>query len=297
MPAVYYHLVGGKIRGQTAVGRRDYLTDALGSITATTDSAAHVENRYRSKPSGGLLSKAGIATDSRFLWTGDTGSRLTGCNSAEQYNIARHYGTRLARWVSVDPSWPVETAYIYSRANPTSILDPGGMACLMKQADIEVKLSTWPRCTAVCVKNWWDPESWSCGRCLYDLNSLMEIMVTVRGCKNCVMYQWVSEDGGPYRRDSALGWPYPWTCTGKGKPWEFCNTNDNPYERGTFTPCAAYFSRELNFITCVCCSGFSGCFKWGVYHSASGCNAFCDHWGPTWLGKNASLYNCLWAAQ
>ncbi len=63
--------------------RRDYLTDTLGSVTAAVNSSGAIENTSRCKPYGDMLSK-----------TGDTGSRNTGKKAAEQYNQARHYGTK-----------------------------------------------------------------------------------------------------------------------------------------------------------------------------------------------------------
>ncbi|RYG96655.1 MAG: hypothetical protein EON58_11580 [Alphaproteobacteria bacterium] len=128
MPVTNYRTLNGRMRGQTTLGSRtDYLTDALGSVTATVTASAVVENTYRHKPYGGQLSKTGTGVDPRFLWTGDTGSRTTGTSNAEQYNRARHYGSRQGNWTSVDPLWPKESAYIYVSGRPTAWTDPSGM--------------------------------------------------------------------------------------------------------------------------------------------------------------------------
>ncbi|RYG38344.1 hypothetical protein EON81_03920 [bacterium] len=128
MPVTSYRTLNGRMRGQTTSGvRTDYLTDALGSVTATVTDSAVVENTYRHKPYGERLSKTGTGVDPRFLWTGDTGSRSTGASHAEQYNRARHYGSEQATWTSVDTLWPSESAYGYVKANPTTKRDPGGM--------------------------------------------------------------------------------------------------------------------------------------------------------------------------
>ncbi|MCW5944135.1 MAG: hypothetical protein KIS66_18055 [Fimbriimonadaceae bacterium] len=128
MPVTNYRTVNGRMIGETTDGvRTDYLTDALGSVTATVDQSQNVLNTYRYKPYGGLLAKTGSSPDPKFLWTGDTGSRTTGLAYSEQYNRARHYGSRQANWTSVDPLWPGESDYGYCKSNPLSKFDPNGL--------------------------------------------------------------------------------------------------------------------------------------------------------------------------
>jgi|GEM_PF-4538843 len=131
MPVTNYFAVNGKIIGESTNGvRTDYLTDALGSITATVDNHGNVLNTYRYKPYGGLLSKTGTAPDPRFMWTGNTGSRTTKAPGAEQYNRARHYGTTQAQWTTRDPMWPNERSYGYCFGDPITATDPFGLACI-----------------------------------------------------------------------------------------------------------------------------------------------------------------------
>ena len=56
----------------------DYLTDALGSVTATVDQSGTVQNTYRYKPYGDLLAKTGTGNDPKFLWVGSQGYRQRG---------------------------------------------------------------------------------------------------------------------------------------------------------------------------------------------------------------------------
>ena len=127
MPVTNYHTLNGELLGETGPGgRRFYGKDALGSVVATYDQNGTLENTYRYKPYGGLLSKTGSAPDPRFMWTGSTGSRTTGASYAEQYNRARHYESRQAGWTSVDALWPFQAAYCYSDSAPTQQLDPSG---------------------------------------------------------------------------------------------------------------------------------------------------------------------------
>jgi hypothetical protein len=66
------------------------MVDFLGSITGTTNvTTGAIVNTYRYKPYGAKLSGGTIGLG--FFWTGNTGSRSSGKQFAEQYNRARHY--------------------------------------------------------------------------------------------------------------------------------------------------------------------------------------------------------------
>ena len=74
MPVTNYLTVNGEIIGESTGGvRTDYLTDALGSVTATVDQSASVVNTYRYKPYGELLAKTGTGSDPIFGWVGSQG--------------------------------------------------------------------------------------------------------------------------------------------------------------------------------------------------------------------------------
>jgi len=128
MAVTSYDTLNGRIRGQSSAGARtDFLTDALGSVTATVDSTPAVVNTYRNKAYGVQLAKTGAGIDPKFLWAGDTGSRNTGLGGSDFYNRARHYGASHATWTTVDPIWPDELAYAYVAGNPTTRIDPQGL--------------------------------------------------------------------------------------------------------------------------------------------------------------------------
>ncbi len=127
MPVRNYHCVNGRLIAEiTTTVRTDYMTDALGSVTGTLNSSQTVVNTYRYKPYGELLAKTGAGVDPAFLWNGTTQSRKTGLAYSDQYNRARHYGTRQGQWTTVDPLWPGESAYGYARQNPGTLVDPEG---------------------------------------------------------------------------------------------------------------------------------------------------------------------------
>ncbi len=128
MPVVNYHSANGRLIGETTSGvRTDYMSDALGSVTGTLNASQAVVNTYRYKPYGELLAKTGSAADPAFMWNGTTQSRRTGLTFSDQYNRARHYGTRQGQWTTVDPLWPSERAYLYCHNLPTSLVDIWGL--------------------------------------------------------------------------------------------------------------------------------------------------------------------------
>lgn len=129
MGVTTYYSVGGEILGERAgATRRDYLRDALGSVTATkVTSETTLQNTYRYKPYGERLSKTGAADDPRFQWNGTSGYRETSISHSSSYVRARHYGHQEGRWTTVDPLWPWTASYDYARSMPTFLVDPSGL--------------------------------------------------------------------------------------------------------------------------------------------------------------------------
>lgn len=127
MAVTNYHTVNGEIIGETTSGARiGYLTDGLGSVTATQNSAGTTLATYRYKPYGSLLAKTGGGVDPAFLWVGTFGYRGTGMTHATTYVRARTFAIALGRWTSVDEIWPHEPAFRYGDSNPTSKVDVSG---------------------------------------------------------------------------------------------------------------------------------------------------------------------------
>jgi hypothetical protein len=104
-----------------------YHTDALGSVTMTTDQNGDVLNEYRYKPFGTVKTKTGTAPDPKFLWVGSLGYRQTGRIYSDAYVRARHYGYLQGAWTSVDPLWPREGAFVYVSWEIVSASDPTGL--------------------------------------------------------------------------------------------------------------------------------------------------------------------------
>jgi RHS repeat-associated protein len=135
MPVTSYYSVGGELLGEeTAGARRDYLTDALGSVTALVDSTAAVLNTYRYKPYGSQLSKTGTASDPLFTWVGSQGYRQTGKSYSDVYVRARHYDNATGRWTTQDPfryedGW---NPFAYAQNSAVLVTDPSGRLCKYK---------------------------------------------------------------------------------------------------------------------------------------------------------------------
>jgi RHS repeat-associated protein len=130
MGVTSYYSFGGEIIGEETGGvRRDYLTDALGSVTATVTGAGVVENTYRYKPYGEQLTKTGTGNDPKPKWLGTVGYRNSNTKFCDSYVRARHYGSSLGRWNSKDPIGIInETSYyIYVSNSPILVIDPSGL--------------------------------------------------------------------------------------------------------------------------------------------------------------------------
>lgn len=132
MGVTSYYSFGGEIIGEETGGtRRDYLTDALGSVTATVTGAGAIENTYRYKPYGEQLAKTGAGSDPRFTWIGTLGYRLSTLKFSDLYVRARHYSCRNGIWNTKDPNGYQDgiNRFLYVAANPILYIDPSGLKC------------------------------------------------------------------------------------------------------------------------------------------------------------------------
>lgn len=130
MPVTNYHTMNGEIIGETTSGvRTDYLTDALGSVTATMNQSAQIINTYRYKPFGALLAKTGTGADPAFGWVGTQGYRQTSKKFSNFHIRRRHYDMETARWTTKDPRGYEDGVNLYRNVgnNPVLATDPSGL--------------------------------------------------------------------------------------------------------------------------------------------------------------------------
>jgi len=125
-----YYAVNGQLLGQELANgsqRVDFLTDALGSVTATVDQTGTAQDSYRYTPYGQTLSTSGTGTVPDFRWVGTQGYRwCQGNNNSDYYVRARHYTSLQGRWTSVDPRWPSQSPYSYVKGSVTLWTDLTG---------------------------------------------------------------------------------------------------------------------------------------------------------------------------
>ena len=104
-------------------GARSFLTDAIGSTLALTDSTGTVQASYTFEPFGNTA-VSGATTTNSFAYTGRE-LDATGL----YFNRARYYHPQLQRFISEDPiglrAGP--NAYVYANQNPASLTDPLGL--------------------------------------------------------------------------------------------------------------------------------------------------------------------------
>lgn len=128
MPVTSYYSINGNLVGErTASGRTDYLSDALGSVTATAGSSGAVGNRYRYKPYGSQLSKTGADLDPKFRWIGQWGYRSTSIVNVSHYVRARHYGSGVGAFTTRDPFSPRVSPFSYVHGRVATYVDPSGL--------------------------------------------------------------------------------------------------------------------------------------------------------------------------
>lgn len=125
----YYCIRRVVIAESTSSTRVDFLRDALGNVTALSDSSGSISNRYRYKPYGTQIMTSGSPSSISHLWVGAYGYRYGATmRFANNYVRARHYGSLQGAWTSKDP---VRTErlqpYAYTYANPATRRDPSGM--------------------------------------------------------------------------------------------------------------------------------------------------------------------------
>lgn len=124
MATTWYHAVNKQLLAQTTSGSRtSYLTDGLGSVTATQNAAGTTTATWRYKPYGALLAKTGSGDDPAFRWCGANGHVDQGL-AYSLYAPLRHYSTSLGRWTCQAASWPHNYAFAYASNSPALRVDP-----------------------------------------------------------------------------------------------------------------------------------------------------------------------------
>jgi RHS repeat-associated protein len=114
----------------------DYVSDPLGSTIGLMNSAGTMTDRWEYWPFGEIVSHTGTnPTPLTFLgvigYFQDVLSKL-------YYVRARLLRVDIARWLTADPTWPGQPAYVYAANTPTSIVDPSGLDVCADQLNIDM---------------------------------------------------------------------------------------------------------------------------------------------------------------
>jgi len=180
--SVIYSNFCGMVVSETRSGvESDYVSDPLGSTIGLMGVTGTMTDRWEYWPWGEVVSRTGTnATPLTFLgilgYFKDVLDKLF-------YVRARHLRADLAKWLTVDPLWPNEQAYVYANEQPVSRVDPSGRVaviivagCVVACAACAVCLAGFisscsgcntPPCWAQCLQNIWNNLSgtwqWICG--------------------------------------------------------------------------------------------------------------------------------------
>jgi RHS repeat-associated protein len=105
-------------------GARSFLTDALGSTLALTDSTGAVQTSYTVDPFGNTTT-SGAANSNTFAYTS---RELDAANLNLYFYRARYYNPQLQRFISEDPIGFVGgiNLYEYASSNPVNQRNPSG---------------------------------------------------------------------------------------------------------------------------------------------------------------------------
>jgi RHS repeat-associated protein len=209
-----YYSVDGEVIGEKVAGgtRLDYLTDALGSISATVDQSGSVVNRYSYKPFGMILQKSGSGADPSFLWAGSHGYRQTGNKYSDIYVRARHYDTVNGRWTTKDPidyDNMLFNPYTYANDSPVTAIDPTGLYTI--ERDKCIKGSYW-----ICV----EPGDSTAVAANYPKPKLINAETAFKQCSSCFDEDSpvIGVNGGFFDLDTGKPLGPLVNCRGKGDP-------------------------------------------------------------------------------
>jgi RHS repeat-associated protein len=163
----YYTIDGQMLGYKDAGGRKDFLTDALGSVTGEVDqTGTNLTFNGRYKPYGEMLWSSG--SRGSFGWVGTWGYKSTDLKNSSHYVRARHYSQTSGMWTTQDPIWPDEAAYGYVNGRVVSRIDPSGNIALII-AGVAISVGevivisaavTWLSRSVYCLFN---PTAWGCG--------------------------------------------------------------------------------------------------------------------------------------
>jgi RHS repeat-associated protein len=123
--AVTYTNFNGRIVSETRNGvHSDYLRSTNANTIGLVNAAHVITDTWIYWPYGEVATR--IGTNPTPFQFGGTVGYYTGLLN-QIYVRARFFLAQLARWLTLDPLWPSESAYGYAAANPVTASDPTGL--------------------------------------------------------------------------------------------------------------------------------------------------------------------------
>ncbi len=123
MTTTYTTFAGALVHESRGGTERFYSPDPLGSTSALLDASGAVTDAVSYWPYGEARSRTGT-TPTKFLFVGTLGYFADALTRL--YVRARHYLATTVRWMTVDPLWPDQVAYLYVEGRPLTFVDPTG---------------------------------------------------------------------------------------------------------------------------------------------------------------------------
>ena len=102
-----------------------YMSDTLGSTSQLVDPSGNVTDTFTYWPYGEVRTRTGT-TKTPYTFIGILGYYYDAVMNWF-YVRARYYLPTVGRWLTVDPLWPEESAYIYALDAPHAVPDPTGL--------------------------------------------------------------------------------------------------------------------------------------------------------------------------
>ena len=124
MSVVYGNAFGGIISENRSGTVSCYVPDTLGSTIGLMNSAGNLTDTWTYWPYGEVRTRTGSSV-TPFTFIGMLGY-FQDIASKLSYVRARHLRADIARWLTVDPLWPMKLPYCYTSNNPVSLVDPSG---------------------------------------------------------------------------------------------------------------------------------------------------------------------------
>lgn len=126
MGTVRYTILDGQIVAEKrGASRKFYESDALGSTVALYDNTQTKTDSFTYWPYGETRTSTG-STETKFKYVGTLGCRTQFDGGI--YMRARVQQPGIGRWMTVDPLWPMEPAYVYAENAPVALFDASGFS-------------------------------------------------------------------------------------------------------------------------------------------------------------------------